>query len=1616
MTNSGFLPVRKRAQSDTFDFYKYILLAFIVCVCSSAGRAALSTAPVNPEFTAWQAAPPSGVGVIPSPIDRSYISGGSGGSFPSSYDLRTLGCVTSVKNQGSCGSSWNFATYGSLESWLEKSFFETWDFSENNLKNYHSFDPAPCNGGNADMSTAYLARWAGPVNEANDPYHDWDDRPSPGGAYKKCLEKVLWFFTDNDIKSAVMTYGGLYVTMYYDSAHYNSSDYTYYYDGSEVANHAVTLVGWDDNKVVAGAPANGAWLVKNSLGTGWGDSGYFWVSYSDTKAVLYAAAFCKAVSASAYSTIYQYDPLGWTASAGYGTAKAYAANIFVPASNGKLKAIGVYAVDKAMTGRITIYDTFNSSTGKFSDIKGSISGTFPNSGYYTINLASPLDLTAGNNFAIVVEFTTSSGYTYPIPIEKDFAGYSSGAAASSGQSYVSSDGSTFQDITSISGFAKTNVCIRALMESPTAKTLTTSSSVGGSTIPQTGSYLYGNGDVVGIYAIPGAHYHFVNWTGSAVTAGKVANPSSPSTTVLMDNSYTVQANFALDQNSLTISAGTGGTITTPGPGTFVYSYGTNVSIAASADEHYYFHNWTGTAVTAGKVADPNSSSTTVLVDANYTVEANFRLIQQTLITSATSGGGVVTVPGMGAYEYDYGAEVNVVASANSGFHFVNWAGTAVTAGKVTDPNSPATTVIMEGDYGLRAYFTKKPAFPGAEGPGRFATGGRGGNVYEVTNLTNDANVGSGSIVDALSEPNRTVVFRVSGTIELNGTKLYPKSNTTIAGQTAPGDGICIKGRIHIKDDVHDIIIRYIRVRVDEGAANSSGDAIDIDACSNVIIDHVTASYSRDEGISCQELSSNITVQWCIISESLTYENHSYGSLVRGQNGQEKTYHHNLYAHNNNRNPRPGNYIYYTSDSNGLYFDFRNNVIYNWKGNYAGYNEDFDNPAEESYKLAVSRYNFIGNAYIRGPESTTSSGLKGFREKSRVSYGYFADNSYDGAVLADQWDIVLFANMTTAEINAYKANSYLIPLEPVTTTSPEQARADVLKSAGASFPKRDIIDRRIISDVIYKTGHSIRTTADQPEGGWPVLDSLPAPADNDHDGMPNIWETANGLDPNDAADRNYYDLDGDYTNLEVYLNSLLAVAAAPYTQWTQRYDGSAGGSDYATDMAVDSAGNAYVTGYAKIAGKNYGFATVKYDPAGNVVWTKTYNRQTTSYDYAMAITLDASSNVIVAGYDYTEASGYDGTVVKYDSAGNKLWVKLYNSSGTTDDRFYDVVTDSSGNIYLAGRINGDGLLMKYTSSGNLSWMKTYNGSGGGFDALYKVAIAGDSNLYACGESEGTDTGQDCLIVKCSTGGSSLWKQTHNGETDGEDWLEAIALDAAENVYVTGSADSNYITMKYTPDGNSLWTSSYGGTASGWDEAYAITLDSGGNVVVTGYSDGSASGTDAATIKYNSQTGEQMWSARYNGAGNSTDYAEAITADSSGNVYIHGRSFENMNSLDYLTICYNSDGTEKWKRNYDGPALKTDMGSAIALYGTNSVYVTGSSMNASGHYDYATIKYILSNCPAPPSGDLNGDCQVDFMDITVLADDYTGSRQNKLTLGDIAEGWLNCDMVIQNYCWQ
>ncbi|TQD28261.1 lectin like domain-containing protein [Methanolobus vulcani] len=441
-------------------------------------------------------------GLIPSPVDLSHLSPvsmdslladdtirtsglelmGSEVSFPAQYDLRDVNGVTAVRNQGYAGSCWAHSATASLESFLLHNRSETWDFSENNLKNVLSssypdgYDRTHDDGGFDLYPAAYYTRWSGPVRESDDPY-DASSGVSPDNLpVVKHVQEILilpGFEGDDPLyKSMLMEYGAISVAMWYGDSYFDYTNNSYYYDGPvEYANHAITLVGWDDDYAASNftpkAPGNGAFIIKNSWGDNWGEDGYFYLSYYDT--VMgndegmdgigtrpYLGNFLyTAEDVNNYDHIYQYDPLGWACCIGYNNSTAYGANVFTASSHETLEAVSFYTVDSNSFYNISIY--LNPESGPV-NISGPLSvqnGTIPMAGYHTIDLDTNVSLSAGQNFSVVVQFMTPN-YDYPIAVEYPIYGYSN-ADAEPGQSYMSSDGNEWEDVS----VSEKNICIKA---------------------------------------------------------------------------------------------------------------------------------------------------------------------------------------------------------------------------------------------------------------------------------------------------------------------------------------------------------------------------------------------------------------------------------------------------------------------------------------------------------------------------------------------------------------------------------------------------------------------------------------------------------------------------------------------------------------------------------------------------------------------------------------------------------------------------------------------------------------------------------------------------------------------------------------------------------------------------------------------------------------------------------------------------------------------------------------------------------------------------------------------------------------------------------------------------
>ncbi|WP_242689258.1 polysaccharide lyase family 1 protein [Pedobacter sp. SYSU D00535] len=438
------------------------------------------------------------------------------------------------------------------------------------------------------------------------------------------------------------------------------------------------------------------------------------------------------------------------------------------------------------------------------------------------------------------------------------------------------------------------------------------------------------------------------------------------------------------------------------------------------------------------------------------------------------------------------------------------------------------------------------AFPGAEGFGKFASGGRGGKVIYVTNL-NDK--GPGSLREAVTAGfPRIVLFSVSGTIHLASPLIINQDNITIAGQSAPGDGIAIADH-PVGIAANNVILRFLRFRMgdrfqNQGMVHGAGadDALSSGRKRNLIIDHCSLSWSTDEVFSVYAGDST-TLQWNLIAEPLDYsyhfekgdtdfEHHGFGGIW---GGKHLSAHHNLFAHCTSRTPRFDGIRNAPSE----FVDFRNNVLYNWKSNNV-------------YGGEGGQYNIVDNYYKYGPETNSSVRfqiLNPFKLDGRIPFGkYFVSGNFvDGSdnVTKDNWLGVKMEKGTDAD----KLNSKItsaFPAVEIASQSAKDAYKSVLLSVGAVFPRRDEVDERILKEVETRTGKIIDvqggyphgTPYEQTKGAWPQLRASAAPTDSDEDGIPDAWEVSHKLNPKNALDGNSFGLDKNYSNVEVYLNSLV----------------------------------------------------------------------------------------------------------------------------------------------------------------------------------------------------------------------------------------------------------------------------------------------------------------------------------------------------------------------------------------------------------------------------------------------------------------------------------------------
>jgi hypothetical protein len=429
----------------------------------------------------------------------------------------------------------------------------------------------------------------------------------------------------------------------------------------------------------------------------------------------------------------------------------------------------------------------------------------------------------------------------------------------------------------------------------------------------------------------------------------------------------------------------------------------------------------------------------------------------------------------------------------------------------------------------------------------------------------------------------------------------------------------------------------------------------------------------------------------------------------------------------------------------------------------------------------------------------------------------------------------------------------------------------------------------------------------------------------------------------------------------------ATSGGVYEAWVARYNGPGNDYDGAVAIVCDGSGNVYVTGESVGVETGADYLTIKYNSSGEEEWVARYDGGLG--DAATAIVIDSSSNVYVTGQSWNaKTSEYDYATVKYNADGQQQWIARYDGPANDYDYPTGIAVDNSGNVYVTGVSTGleedwDCTTIKYNSGGQQEWVVRYNGPANLDDWGTAIAVDKADNIYVTGGSVVSGIFSEYLTIKYNSAGQEQWVARYHGTGNGNDAANAIAIDSSGNIYVTGSSlnsNNNFdcVTIKYDSIGQQTWLARYDGPIHFDDLGYAIAIDNSDNVSVTGAGAVSFNEFNYLTIRYNS-AGQEQWVAQSNAGG----YAGAVATDSLGNTYITGTG-SGVTSPDYATVKYDALGQEQWVARYNGPANGNDYAKAIAIDGSGNVYVTGTSLTSTPfNSDSATIKYVQGATPSP-----------------------------------------------------
>lgn len=441
------------------------------------------------------------------------------------------------------------------------------------------------------------------------------------------------------------------------------------------------------------------------------------------------------------------------------------------------------------------------------------------------------------------------------------------------------------------------------------------------------------------------------------------------------------------------------------------------------------------------------------------------------------------------------------------------------------------------------------------------------------------------------------------------------------------------------------------------------------------------------------------------------------------------------------------------------------------------------------------------------------------------------------------------------------------------------------------------------------------------------------------------------------------------NLYDYLT--IKYSASGSQLWSARYNGPANQDDLASSVAVDATGNVVVTGTSYHGNTRYDYATVRYSASGQLLWQVQYNGATNGDDLPTDVALDAAGNAYVTGTTYTSTQS-DYATLKYDAAtGQQQWVALYNAPANSYDLVRGLAVDAAGNVAITGTSdNGreyDYATVKYTSNGQQEWTQRYNGAASGYDEATAVALDAAGNVVVTGYAETVRSNWDCITFKyAASGGQPLWQAQYNGPDGGYDEARDVAVDKAGNVAVTGrsftgSGQSELATIHYSSVGQQRWASRYHSPGTGDEAPTCLAVDAAGNVTVAGYAPGrSATDTDHAVGKFAAATGQSLWQARYTGFRISFDLND-MAVDAAGNVYMTGVANTVrllggpvQTQTAYLTVKYSASGQKQWEVSRPfRPIALTVVRPVLAVDAAGNVYVSGNDFN-----NYFTVKYSPS----------------------------------------------------------